>query len=265
MSVEDKDKVRQAVQERYAAVASGLGCGCGQGCCGSELIDIADVTRELGYSNQEARTAPEGANLGLGCGNPQAIAALKSGERVLDLGCGAGFDAFLAAGRVGPQGWVIGVDMTPEMVAKAHQNALRAGYENVEFRQGEIENPPLEDESVDVIISNCVINLSTDKPRVYQEAFRVLAPGGRLAVSDVVALGPLPEEVRQDLNLVSACIGGAAQVAELEGIMAEAGFEEIEITPRPLSQDLARLWTGGSLADGLIAPATIKATKPTRG
>ena len=205
---------------------------------------------------------PMGADLGLGCGNPQAIAALQPGETVLDLGSGAGFDCFLAVRQVGPTGQVIGVDMTAEMVAKARENAGAAGYANVEFRLGEIERLPVADASVDVIISNCVINLSPDKPQVFREAFRVLRPGGRLAISDIVTTAPLPEEVRNDLALYAGCIAGAATIAELEAMLGESGFDNIRIQPKDESRQLIREWAPGQKIEDYIVSAAIEAVKP---
>jgi ubiquinone/menaquinone biosynthesis C-methylase UbiE len=198
----------------------------------------------------------------LGCGNPQAIAALQPGETVLDLGSGAGFDCFLAVRQVGPTGQVIGVDMTAEMVAKARENAGAAGYANVEFRLGEIEHLPVADASVDVIISNCVINLSPDKPQVFREAFRVLRPGGRLAISDIVTTAPLPEEVRNDLALYAGCIAGAATIAELEAMLGESGFDNIRIQPKDESRQLIREWAPGQKIEDYIVSAAIEAVKP---
>ena len=214
-------------------------------------------------SAEDAHAAPEGANLGLGCGNPQAIAALQPGETVLDLGSGAGFDAFLAARAVGDSGRVIGVDMTHEMLAKARDNATRAGYTNVEFRLGEIEHLPVADAGVDVIISNCVINLSPDKPQVFREAFRVLRSGGRLAISDVVATAELPEAVRRDLALYTGCMAGASQVDELEAMLRKAGFTDIRIEPKDASREFIRDWAPGRRVEEYVVSATIEAIKPS--
>jgi SAM-dependent methyltransferase len=204
---------------------------------------------------------PEGSNLGLGCGNPQGIAALRHGETVLDLGSGAGFDAFLAARAVGMTGRVIGVDMTPEMVSKARKNQARGGYANVEFRLGEIESLPVADASVDVIISNCVINLSPDKPRVFREAFRVLKPGGRLAVSDIVALTPIPEELRKDWELYTGCVAGASIVDEVKEMLKWAGFAEIQVLPKGQSPEIVGGWFPGRKAQDYVASANIQAVK----
>lgn len=208
----ENEKIKAAVRETYGHIATdrqSSGCCGTAGCCGQG----AQATSEaLGYSNEERHSAPEGADLGLGCGNPQAIAELRLGERVLDLGSGAGFDALLAAHSVGDTGWVIGVDMTPEMIAKARANISKTDLRNVEFRLGEIEHVPVADASVHAIMSNGVINLSTDKPAVFREAFRVLAPGGRLAITDFVALREIPEDVRNDLEAYAGCVSGAGPV-----------------------------------------------------
>jgi ubiquinone/menaquinone biosynthesis C-methylase UbiE len=204
---------------------------------------------------------PEGSDLGLGCGNPSAIAALKPGEVVLDLGSGGGIDCFLAAQRVGRSGRVIGVDMTPEMIRKARDNAEKSNFANVEFRLGEIEHLPLADRSVDVVISNCVINLAPDKRPVYQEAFRVLKSGGRLAISDIVALKPLPEQVREDALLWSQCAAGAMEMRELETLLAETGFKEIKITPSMRGRQVVKSWSEDSDLSEFITPATIEGVK----
>lgn len=236
-------------------------------CCGGGIIDSFDLLKPqsqsslMGYSEEEIASVPPGAVLGLGCGNPQAIAALQPGETVLDLGSGPGFDSFLAARKVGDEGLVIGVDMTPEMIHLAQENAQIGGYGNVEFRLGQIENMPVEDNSVDVIISNCVINLSPDKPAVYREAYRVLKSGGRLAISDMVASGEMPSEIKNDLALHSCCVSGALQVTELEGILEDAGFKDIQIRPKDESREFISNWMPGIPVEEYVLSATIKAVK----
>lgn len=267
------DQVRQSVRESYAKVAEGrpTGSGCcapntssGDSCCGpGEDFDVQAVySARLGYSEEDLKSVPQGADMGLGCGNPRAIAALKPGEVVLDLGSGGGFDCFLAAREVGSQGRVIGVDMTPAMVSKARANAEKAGAQNVEFRLGEIEHLPVADESVDVIISNCVINLSPDKPQVFREAMRVLKKRGRLAISDVVASAELPEEVKKDLALHSACVSGASVVSELRQMMKAAGFMKITILPKDESRDFIKDWAPGCKVEDYVVAAYIEAVKP---
>jgi SAM-dependent methyltransferase len=214
----------------------------------------------MGYTEDDLSSVPEGANLGLGCGNPQAIAAIRPGETVLDLGSGGGFDCFLAARRVGPAGRVIGVDMTPEMISKARDNARRVSASNVEFRLGEIEHLPVSDASVSVILSNCVINLSPDKGSVFREAFRVLQPGGRIAISDVVALRPLPPELAESVQALTGCVAGAASVNELQKLLRAAGFASVQIEPRPESRTIIAQCMPGT--EDYIASATIEATKP---
>ena len=248
MTEQNQQDVKTAVIERYRKVAEGAppkarGLDMA-GCCSSCQPSSSDEeARAIGYSKEELAGVPEGSNMGLGCGNPQAIASLKAGEVVLDLGSGGGFDCFLAAAQVGPKGQVIGVDMTPEMVAKARANAARTEYDNVSFRLGEIEYLPVADSSVDVIISNCVINLAPDKAPVYREAFRVLKRGGRLAISDVVATGAMPEKIRQDLSLWSCCVSGASHVDEVRRLLEEAGFVEIRITTNEASREVIKEWT----------------------
>lgn len=258
------DTVRATVRERYGAIAREGGISepascCGPTCCSPTAATDASL---LGYSADEATAAPEGANLGLGCGNPQAIAALKPGERVLDLGSGAGFDCFLAARAVGPTGSVIGVDMTPDMLTRARESAKKTGLGNVEFRLGEIEHLPLPDASVDVVISNCVVNLSPDKPVVYREAFRVLRSGGRVAIADVLARAPLAPEHQADLALLVGCIAGAATVAEVEGWLRDAGFVDIAIREKAGSRELVESWAPGHPAAGSVLSATVEARKP---
>lgn len=256
--------IRQAARESYGKVAATgrTGCGCSPTCCGTGGETTADdVSRGLGYSEEQVSSVPDGANLGLGCGNPHAIASLQSGETVLDLGSGAGFDSFLAAKAVGDQGHVIGVDMTPEMVSRARSNAETAGVRNVEFRLGEIENLPVADGTVDVIISNCVINLSPEKARVFREAFRVLRPGGRLAIADVVATAELPADMKHDMALYTGCMAGASLVNELELMLQQAGFEDIRIRPKDESRDFIRNWVPGRKIEDYVVSATIEARK----
>ncbi len=248
------EEIRTSVRERYGAVARNRGseCGCSSSCC----------SPALGYTAEEVASAPEGANLGLGCGNPQALAALKPGETVLDLGSGGGFDCFLAAKSVGALGTVIGVDMTPEMLALSRRNAGKGASANVEFRLGEIEHLPVADACVDVIISNCVINLSTDKPQVFREAFRVLKSGGRLAVSDMVASGKLPEELQGDIASYSACVAGASPVGELAAMIKAAGFTKVRIDPKEESRSFVKDWAPGKDIENYVLSATIEAVKP---
>ncbi|WP_127474975.1 arsenite methyltransferase [Sulfurivermis fontis] len=261
MNPDKHDDIRAAVRESYAQVALQGGGGCRSGDCCAPAPASA-VSQGLGYSTEDVSVVPAGANLGLGCGNPQAIAALQPGETVLDLGSGAGFDAFLAARAVGEQGKVIGVDMTPEMIAKARANAQKGGYANVEFRSGHIEQLPVDDSSVDVIISNCVINLSPEKARVFAEAFRVLKPGGRLAISDIVASAELPPEARQDLALYTGCMAGASTIDALEAMMRDAGFGAIAIRPKDESREFIRTWAPGRGIEDYVISATIEARKP---
>ncbi|MHC4538776.1 MAG: arsenite methyltransferase [Planctomycetota bacterium] len=260
------DEVRQAVRKTYADIAEAGSAGCCGGpssCCGEAASSSAqDMSVKMGYSKDDVAAAPEGANMGLGCGNPQAIASLQPGETVLDLGSGGGFDCFLAAKAVGPKGHVIGVDMTPAMISKARENAAKAEADNVEFRLGEIEHLPVADGSVDVIISNCVINLSPEKPEVYNEIFRVLKSGGRVAVTDIVATAPLPDDVREDLALHAGCVAGASQIGEIESMLEQAGFTEIRVTPVDASRELIREWSQDRLVADFIVSATIEATKP---
>lgn len=224
----DSQTIKAAVRERYAGfVTNNQSCCPPSSSCGCATDE--DPSLRLGYANQDIEAVPEGANLGLGCGNPVALASLRPGETVLDLGSGAGFDAFLASKRVGPEGHVIGVDMTPQMIERASALAKTHGYTNVEFRLGDIETLPVADGTVDAIISNCVVNLSTDKQRVFREAFRVLKPGGRLMVSDLVLVQPLPEAIRQDLDVYGACIGGALLKSEYLAAIEAAGFERVAI------------------------------------
>jgi SAM-dependent methyltransferase len=266
MNTQKQDEIRKVVREAYGEIAKGntMGCGCSSSsCCGiSQTPGPAEYSRHIGYSPEEIDSVPQGADLGLGCGNPQAIAALNPGEVVLDLGSGGGFDCFLAAGAVGDQGYVIGVDMTPEMVHKARRNAEKVGLKNVEFRLGEIEYLPVPDATIDVIISNCVINLSTDKAQVFREAFRVLQPGGRLAIADMVAKEPLPESLRQDTILYTGCIGGAATMDALNALLTESGFTDIRITTRFELKNTPVFSVMDEEVANRIVSATIEASKP---
>jgi arsenite methyltransferase len=243
----DKDQVHDVVKSGYAEVARRSGGCCGPteeqaaGCCGSTSTDTnAETASLIGYSDQDITGAAAEANLGLGCGNPTALASLEPGETVVDLGSGAGFDALLSAEKLGPEGRFIGIDMTPEMLERARTNAVNAGYaRTVEFREGLIENIPVASESVDVVISNCVINLSPDKAQVFREAHRILKPGGRVAVTDIVLSEPLPPEVAKLAASWIACVGGASTEEEYLGYMRDAGFENIEFTRKPAGPMLA--------------------------
>ena len=241
---------RTVIRDHYSRAARGAAS-----CCSP-----AD---RLGYSADDRDAAPAGADLGLGCGNPTALASLRDGETVLDLGAGGGFDCFIAARRVGPTGKVIGVDMTPDMVTLARANARKVAATNVEFRLGEIEHLPVADASVDVILSNCVINLSPDKRATFAEAFRVLAPGGRLAISDVVAIAPIPPELRDQAAALAGCIAGAAPIDEVRALLAEVGFTDVRVEVAPRSAEIVGAWLPG--IERIVASATIEATKPGLG
>jgi len=285
MATLEKEQVRESVRDTYRKVAiagvSGSGASQSTSCCGPpdkslETIPVSScgcgepgfstkqMSTTMGYSKEDMDSVPEGANMGLGCGNPVALASLKPGETVVDLGSGGGFDCFLAAREVGETGRVIGVDMTPEMIGKARRNAGAAEKGNVEFRLGEIEHLPVADNRADIVMSNCVINLSPDKQGVYRDAFRILKPGGRLSISDVLATAPLPEKIRNDLSLVGACVGGAATIGDTEEMLEQAGFTDIRIIPKDNSRDLIRQWDPAKSQQALdyVVSAYIEAAKP---
>ncbi|GJM83382.1 arsenite methyltransferase [Paenibacillus timonensis] len=266
------DEIRQNVRQRYRQIAvqsasepnaaESSCCSPNAVACCSTPTDFKEISAGLGYSGEELNAVPDGANLGLGCGNPQAIAQLAPGEVVVDLGSGGGFDCFLASRQVGESGKVIGVDMTPEMVSRARQNALKGGFANVDFRLGEIEHLPVADQSVDVIISNCVVNLSPDKEQVFREAYRVLLPGGRLAISDVVTTAELPPEIKNDLeDLYAGCISGASSIPELEKMLAQSGFTNISILPKDESKTFIKEWIPGIKLEEYLVSAVIQAVK----
>jgi len=257
------EEVRQFIRERYAGVAQGTQvscCGGGCGCGGPQ-----ETAALLGYGEGDLSDAPSTSNMGLGCGNPIAIAALKKGETVLDLGSGGGFDCFLARKQVGETGRVIGVDMTPDMVALARKNAAEMGYKNVDFRLGEIEHLPVADGSVDAIISNCVINLSLDKAQVFSEMFRGLKPGGRISTSDVVAIAEIPQGLRDDIGMIASCIGGAEHVDAIKAMLLAAGFGDIQLYPKDNSAEIVNAWLPGGGLDRYIASYVMEAVKPVCG
>ncbi len=260
MLQESSHEIRQLVRERYGKIVSSESCG-NSSCCGNSIAAKDAMNQLIGYSTEQLAVVVEDANLGLGCGNPTALAGLKPGETVLDLGSGGGIDCFLAAKNVGERGNVIGVDMTPEMLSKARQNAEKTGAKNIDFRLGEIEHLPVADSSVDVIISNCVINLSPEKRQVFKEAFRVLRPGGRLTISDVVALQTIPEAMHKKAALLTGCVAGAETVENIEAMLAEAGFHEVHIRIKGKSREwLAELFPGSG-AENYVASADIEAFK----
>jgi arsenite methyltransferase len=262
----DDAQVKEMVRDRYGSIAAKSATAPASECCGPAQDDaFAAKARRVGYSEAELAAVPEGANLGLGCGNPQAIAAMRPGEVVVDLGSGAGFDCFLAAQQVGLQGRVIGVDMTHEMLVKARANAAAIDAANVEFRLGELEHLPIAGNTADVIISNCVINLVPDKAQVFREAFRVLKPGGRLAVSDVINVRPLPAALAADTALLCGCVAGAAPRSEIEALLVAAGFAGVRVDAKPESREAIETWAPGRGIEDYITSAIIEARKPAPG
>ena len=282
MKTREKEEIKKAVRDSYGKIArlgtkaSGLipalSC-CGKqrisetkrspaSCCGAPEFTPEQMSKFMGYSKDDLASTPEGANLGLGCGNPVALASLRPGETVVDLGSGGGFDCFLAAKEVGKNGKVIGVDMTPDMISKARKSAQDANIDNVEFRLGEIEHLPVADNSADIIMSNCVINLSPDKQSVYKDAFRALKPGGRLAISDILATQELPTEVKNDLALHSACVSGAATVESTVIMLEQTGFRDIIIDVKEESKKIINEWMPGRTFGNYIVSAYIEAKKP---
>jgi SAM-dependent methyltransferase len=264
----DEAQIREMVRARYGSIASSNAsdscCGpAASSCCGpAPASPSEDKSLRMGYSETDLASVPEGANLGLGCGNPHAIAAMQPGEVVVDLGSGAGFDCFLAAQRVGPTGRVIGVDMTHEMLNKARENAAKVGASNVEFRLGELEHLPIADNTADVVISNCVINLVPDKAQVFRETYRVLKPGGRVAVSDIVNTAPLPADLQADPSFICGCVAGAASADRVEAWLREAGFTDVRITVKPESRELIQTWAPGRGIEDFVVSAIVEARKP---
>lgn len=282
MEKREKEEIRNAVRERYGEIArtradksGGKTAGCRpmisgnipdekrqSSCCCQKDFSADTISEIIGYTKEEMENVPDDADMGLGCGNPVALASVKPGETVVDLGSGGGIDCFLAAGKVGDSGKVIGVDMTPDMISLARRNKEKTGINHVEFRLGEIEHLPVENNTADLIISNCVINLSPQKRQVYQDAFRVLKPGGRLAVSDILAQKPLPEDIQENLSLVSACIGGAATIDDTQQMLKQVGFEEISITPGKFNRELVDELFPGCHVGEYVVSTYIQARKP---
>ncbi|MCB2294532.1 arsenite methyltransferase [Clostridium algoriphilum] len=261
----NNEEIREHIRKNYANIAikgvKGGDCACGSGCCNDNAMDIKGNTINLGYSEEDLLGVPIEANMGLGCGNPIAIAALKEVETVLDLGSGGGFDCFLARRQVGEMGYVIGVDMTPEMIKLSRNNLRKSGYTNMEFRLGEIENLPVADASIDVIISNCVINLSLEKEKVFKEAYRVLKSGGRLSISDVVATAELPHHVKDDLSMMAGCIAGAEYIENIRGMLLSVGFSNVEMIPKDNSREILKSWAPGKNIEEFVASYIIEAKK----
>jgi ubiquinone/menaquinone biosynthesis C-methylase UbiE len=266
MKGNEKEKIRDAVRQYYGRAAeqrvSCCECAPASPCCEESSTSLLSTYERFGYAPRDVLEFYGDKNIGQSCGNPLAIAGLKPGETVLDLGCGSGFDCYLAAKQVGENGHVIGIDMTPEVLNMASKNLSKWDFENVEFRLGEIEHLPVADNSVDVIISNCVINLSTDKLRVFKEVFRALKPGGRLSASDIIATAPLPEEIKNDINLHCSCIAGTENADVLTGMLRDVGFQDIRIKPKEDSRESIREWAPAKETADLVVSATIEAVKP---
>jgi arsenite methyltransferase len=263
--MDDKEKNRELIRKNYEGVAlkgsQGCGCGCNVQQRECTPLNLKEISLSIGYSESDLADIPNDANMGLGCGNPIAIAELKEGEIVLDLGSGGGFDCFIARKKVGETGFVIGVDMTPEMIQLSRKNAEKSGHSNMEFRLGEIEHLPLADASVDVIISNCVINLSLEKKQVFKEAYRVLKHGGRLSISDIVATAELPQKIKQDLTMMAGCISGAEYTDNIKEMLENAGFSNIKMLPKDNSKQILKTWAPDKNIEDFVASYIIKAQK----
>jgi SAM-dependent methyltransferase len=263
--IENKEEIREHIRKNYEGVAlkgsQGCGCGCNTMQREDNPLDIKELSLNIGYSESDLTGMPSDANMGLGCGNPIAIAALKAGEIVLDLGSGGGFDCFLARKQVGETGFVIGVDMTSEMIKLSRMNAEKSEYSNVEFRLGEIEHLPIADASVDVIISNYVINLSLEKEQVFKDAFRVLKHGGRLSISDIVATAELPQNIKQDLSMMAGCISGAEHIGNIKKMLEETGFINIKMSPKDNSRQILKTWAPDRKIEDFVASFIIEAQK----
>lgn len=260
----EKEEIRDYIRKKYAKVAlkgsNGNSCGCNCG-CNDKPQDVKHIAATVGYTENDITNVPQEANMGLGCGNPVAIASLREGETVLDLGCGGGFDCFLARNRVKEKGYVIGVDMTPEMIQLARRNLEANGYTNMDFRLGEIEHLPVADQSVDVIISNCVVNLSVEKEQVFKEAYRVLKSSGRLAISDVVATAELPEQIKLDLKMIAGCIAGAEYINDIKVMLENAGFKKVQMMPKDNSKEIVKTWVPDKGIEEFVASYIIEARK----
>jgi ubiquinone/menaquinone biosynthesis C-methylase UbiE len=262
--MKDKEKLREKIRNNYSQVAlkGSSGCCCSPGCCGGDpAIDVNASAKNLGYSEDDLQNMPDQANMGLGCGNPIAIASLQEGDVVLDLGSGGGFDCFLARRQIGETGFVIGVDMTPEMIKLSRKNAVGSGYKNVEFRLGEIEHLPVANDTVDVIISNCVINLALDKEQVFKEAYRVLKTGGRLSISDIVATAEFPDDIKNDIAMMAGCVAGAEYVENIKSMLYRSGFKDIKLEPKENSREILSSWVPDKNIEDYVASYIIEAVK----